>query len=579
MDSDDEEIAKDFSTILSSHIKKLFGKKESKYQYLIEKDLLSNTILDKILKKSNKSQTSVEENLLNNYNIKRDTLLKSYSLFYNLPYKDLNGQKPEKNLIKGLRVSYLRRNYFVPFEKDEESISVALYNPLDDELINTIKTIFTNKNIKFHIAFKEDIENHIDFITERDSSSIDYLIKQLEVTSVSDDLENDINEENSIIIKLVNKIIIEAHLKNASDIHIEPDRSKGATSVRIRIDGVLKEFRKIPKHLISAVISRIKIMAEIDISERRRPQDGRISFKNNGLILELRIATSVTNGGVEDVVIRILPPGGVRPLEEIGFSDENLTVFKKLIKKPHGLILVCGPTGSGKTSTLHSALAKINKPDVKIWTAEDPIEISQKGLRQVQANHDIGLNFVTILKSFLRSDPDIIMIGEMRDDETIRTSIEASLTGHLVFSTLHTNSAAESIARLHEREIDPFNFADSLVCILSQRLVRSLCPDCKIPYSPDKTTLEELDIKNNKVIVFYKPNGCNKCSHTGFQDRISIHELLVADDGVKSLIREKATVDKIQEYAVQNRMVTLKEDAVKKILSGVLDVKEVLRIC
>jgi type II secretory ATPase GspE/PulE/Tfp pilus assembly ATPase PilB-like protein len=294
-------------------------------------------------------------------------------------------------------------------------------------------------------------------------------------------------------VQLVNKIILDAYARNASDIHIEPYPGKQNTMVRIRVDGACTVYQTVPFAYRNAVVSRIKIMSDLDIAERRLPQDGKIKFKKyGGKDIELRVATVPTQGGMEDVVMRILAAGEPIPLNKMGFSERNYDNFIKCITQPYGLALVCGPTGSGKTTTLHSALSYINKTETKIWTAEDPVEITQKGLRQVQVKPKIGFNFAAAMRSFLRADPDVIMVGEMRDKETTHIGIEASLTGHLVFSTLHTNTAPESIVRLLDMGMDPFNFADAILCIMAQRLVRTLCPDCKKQYNPSKEEYSEL---------------------------------------------------------------------------------------
>ena len=333
-------------------------------------------------------------------------------------------------------------------------------------------------------------------------------------------------------------------------------------------------------------------MSDLDIAERRLPQDGKIKFKKyGGRNIELRVATIPTQGGLEDVVLRILNAGDPIPLNHIGFSKPNLENFKKAVRKPYGIIFVCGPTGSGKTTTLHSALGYINKPETKIWTAEDPVEITQKGLRQVQVKPKIGLSFAAIMRSFLRADPDVIMVGEMRDKETTQIGIEASLTGHLVLSTLHTNSAPESITRLLDMGMDPFNFADAILGIMAQRLVRTLCQDCKKPYHPARDEYDNLVRtydpeafeKNLKIpytddLPLYKPGGCDQCNNSGYLGRMAIHELLMGTDDIKRLIQTKAGVEKIRNQAVLDGMTTLKQDGIEKIFEGYTDLVQVRKV-
>src|SRR5438105_5838498 len=376
------------------------------------------------------------------------------------------------------------------------------------------------------------------------------------------------------LVKLVNKVIVDAYNQNASDIHIEPYPGKAKTEIRFRKDGSLGPYIEVPASYRAAIAARIKIMCDLDISEKRKPQDGKIKFKKFGPIdIELRVATIPSAGGVEDVVMRILAAGEPIPLEKLGLTPINKERLEKTVSKPYGLFYVCGPTGSGKTTTLHSILKFLNTTDTKIWTAEDPVEITQKGLRQVQVNRKAGLDFAVVMKAFLRADPDIIMVGEMRDKETTATGIEASLTGHLVFATLHTNSAPESIIRLLDMGMDPFNFSDALLGILAQRLAKRLC-SCKQGYTPEAAELtaflreycEELmntprfkaDPKgsmeavykewvktygnNRGQLAFYKPVGCDKCGGSGFKGRCGLHELLIATDKLKKLIQEHARV-------------------------------------
>jgi type II secretory ATPase GspE/PulE/Tfp pilus assembly ATPase PilB-like protein len=351
-------------------------------------------------------------------------------------------------------------------------------------------------------------------------------------------------------------------------------------------------------------------MCDLDISERRRPQDGKIKFKKYGpLDIELRVATIPSAGGVEDVVMRILAAGEPIPLEKLGLTPHNKERVVRTIEKPYGLFYVCGPTGSGKTTTLHSILKHLNTPDTKIWTAEDPVEITQKGLRQVQVNRKAGIDFALVMRAFLRADPDIIMVGESRDKETVAMGVEASLTGHLVFSTLHTNSAPESITRLLDMGMDPFNFADALLGILAQRLAKKLC-DCKESYVPDANELRlfaaeysdelrhsaawkaDYEGETRKLIErwkelyaqdgelkFFRHVGCDKCHQTGYKGRVGLHELLIADDGIKRLIQERARVAEIFSAAVEGGMRTLKMDGMEKVMMGLTDLKMVRQVC
>ena len=402
----------------------------------------------------------------------------------------------------------------------------------------------------------------------------------------------DARVSENTLVKLVNKIIIEAHGQGASDIHIESNGGKTETKIRFRKDGDLEDYLQLPPAYSLAIVSRLKVMADLDISERRRPQDGKIDFSKHGpLAIELRLAVVPTANGLEDVVLRILANAEALPLSAVGFSDRDLTLLRKMVARSYGLVLVCGPTGSGKTTTLHSVLHEINTPDIKIWTAEDPVEITQPGLRQVQVQPKIDWTFAAAMRAFLRADPDVIMVGEMRDAETTRIGIEASLTGHLVFSTLHTNSAAESIIRLLDMGMDPFNFADALIGILSQRLARKLCLSCRQSRVPTERELQDLAAEycfgttldpvavladwrshhgTDGRLIFREPTGCEACRE-GFKGRAVVYELLSGSPEVKHLIRTHSPVPQLLAAAQADGMLSLRQCAIEKVLRGVLD--------
>jgi type II secretory ATPase GspE/PulE/Tfp pilus assembly ATPase PilB-like protein len=404
--------------------------------------------------------------------------------------------------------------------------------------------------------------------------------------------EEEITEESSEVVKLVDQVIIAAYRKKASDVHIEPAPDEQFTAIRLRLDGVCQDYMKVPIAMAKGILSRVKIMARLDIAERRLSQDGKIKFRRKGIPpFELRVATIPTTGGYEDAVLRILSKAGAVSLEALDLTDRNLRIMKRLIAQPYGLILVVGPTGSGKTTTLHSALAHINEPDVKIWTAEDPVEVTQSGLRQVEVKPQIGYTFARIMRSFLRADPDVIMVGEMRDEETTAIAIEASLTGHLVFSTLHTNSATETVARLLDMGFNPVNFSDAFLGVLAQRLVRRLCENCRKPYHPSEEEFEEIvseygvdcfdatGIKYWPDLTLYHPDGCESCSGTGYKSRLAIHELLDGTKDIKRMIRQKASPEDLSEKAHQQGMTTLKQDGILKVFKGLTAMSEVRRVC
>ncbi len=411
-----------------------------------------------------------------------------------------------------------------------------------------------------------------------------------------------VSESDNTLVRLINALIGEAIRRRASDIHIETAEAPRPARIRMRIDGDLVPCLELPARYRYAVVARLKIMADLDIAEHRKPQDGKIDFARfGGPHVELRVVTVPTARGLEDVVLRLLSGAKPMPLDAIGLSAPNVKALRTLMSKPYGLILVCGPTGCGKTTTLHSVMRELNEDKRKIWTAEDPVEITQEGLRQVQVNARIGWTFAAAMRTFLRADPDVIMIGEMRDEETARIAVEASLTGHLVMSTLHTNSAPESITRLLEIGLDPFNFSDSLLGILAQRLVRRLCLQCRVPQVLDAGALADLagqylasgradGLQRDALVArwrrqyadargdlrLYRHHGCKACDGHGYHGRMGLHELMLADDRVRELVRHRAPAAELQAAGLVGGMVTLRQDGIEKALAGLTDMTEVL---
>ncbi len=540
---------------------------------------------------------AIESILISNLKIAKKDVLASLSQFYDVETVEFTQNIPiPGELLAGLKVPFLRNHFWVPLREEDNRIVIAVDNPHDQQRIGEMRALFPGKKFKFCVALKQDILEIIKFFSqdEKQMADIEEILSMMrEESNEIEEAENAVREEDNAVVKLVNKIILDACARGASDIHIEPFPGKENTRVRIRIDGDCTLYQTIPFNYRSAVVSRIKIMSDLDITERRKPQDGKIKFeKFGGKDIELRVATLPTQGGMEDVVMRILDGNEPLPLDQMGFSESNCKNFLEAISNPYGIIFVCGPTGSGKTTTLHSALKHLNKTKTKIWTAEDPVEITQKGLRQVQVHPKIGLDFAAAMRSFLRADPDVIMVGEMRDRETTSIGIQASLTGHLVLSTLHTNSAPESITRLLDLGMDPFNFSDAILCILAQRLVRTLCKDCRQSYH---LTLEEytslareygLDYFNDRVnipfkddLMLNKPIGCDDCNRNGYRGRMALHELLMGTDEIKLLIQNTAKIDEIRTRAIKDGMTTLKQDGIEKIFNGHLDLLQVRKVC
>ncbi|MBW2109121.1 MAG: Flp pilus assembly complex ATPase component TadA, partial [Deltaproteobacteria bacterium] len=576
--------------------KRMAKARPGKFDYLVENGILTQKELEKAVADARQAKKEVEDVLMHAYKVAKKDIGKSLSHYYRTPFIEYNEKVPiPGELLTGLKVPFMKRNFWVPIRQEGDNIVIAIDNPSHLQKIDMIKPLFAGKPLVFHVALKEDILQFINLFCreEKEQKDIDEILGQLAVEDEEiEEAERAVSDEDSAIVQLVNKIILDAYARNASDIHIEPYPGKKNTEIRFRIDGVCQLYQTVPYSYRAAIVSRLKIMADLDIAERRKPQDGKIKFKKyGGKNIELRVATVPTAGGLEDVVLRILHSGDPLPLDKIGLSKHNYDNFVRLIVQPYGLIFVCGPTGSGKTTTLHSALGYINKPDIKIWTAEDPVEITQVGLRQVQTHHKIGFDFATAMRAFLRADPDVIMVGEMRDKETTHIGIEASLTGHLVFSTLHTNSAPESITRLLDMGMDPFNFADAILGIMAQRLVRTLCKKCKKEYNPTRDEFDELvreygskdferlKIAYSKDLTLYKAAGCSECNNTGYQGRMGIHELLIGTDPMKKLIQNKAKMEQIREQAIADGMTTLKQDGIEKIFSGHTDLLQVRKVC
>ena len=574
--------------------------KPTKFDYLISNNIIDKKDLQQAIVAARKAKKSVETVLMTDFHVSKDDIGKSLSHFHNTRFIAFDERMMiPGELLKGLKVSFLKRNVFVPVSQSGDKVAVVMENPDHLSARDVIKAMMPGKEFEYCVALKEDIFNMINlfFDIERkdlmsSSESIEDILGQLGAEEETDDDDTErVSEEDSAIVQLVNKMIVDAYHRGVSDIHIEPRPGKANVVMRYRIDGACQIYQTIPYTYKRAVVSRLKIMSDLDIAERRFPQDGKIKFKRFApLDIELRVATIPTAGGNEDVVLRLLHADEPMPLDDMGMSDwvyENLT---REITKPYGIVLAVGPTGSGKTTTLHAALRYINKPETKIWTAEDPVEITQEGLRQVQVHPKIGFDFATAMRAFLRADPDVIMVGEMRDHETVSTGIEASLTGHLVFSTLHTNSAPETITRLLDMGMDPFNFADALLCVLAQRLARTLCKDCKEEYHPTREEydalarayggdFDALGFPYNDDLSLFRPKGCANCGNTGYRGRAGLYELLLGTDGLKSLIQARAKMEEIREQAIKDGMCSLLQDGIRKVFLGSTDLIQVRKVC
>jgi type II secretory ATPase GspE/PulE/Tfp pilus assembly ATPase PilB-like protein len=570
--------------------------KPTKFDYLISNHIITLKDLERARINARKSKKQVESVLMGDFNVSKEDLGKSLSEYYKTPFVPYDERMViPGQLLKGLKMNFLKKNIFVPLSQSGSKITVAMENPDYLPARDVISRLIPAKQYEYCVALKEDIFRMIDLffgVKTKDSGSIEDILGKLDVSEEDEDDELvGVSEEDSAIVQLVNKMVMDAYNRGASDIHIEPRAGKANAVIRFRVDGACQVYQTIPYTYKRAVVSRLKIMSELDIAERRFPQDGKIKFKKYApLDIELRVASIPTAGGNEDVVLRLLATGEPIPLDKMGMSDRTYGSFIDMISKPYGIVLVVGPTGSGKTTTLHAALRYINKPETKIWTAEDPVEISQEGLRQVQVHPKIGFDFATAMRAFLRADPDVIMVGEMRDHETVSTGIEASLTGHLVFSTLHTNSAPETVTRLLDMGMDPFNFADAILGVLAQRLVRTLCKDCKEQYHPGQEEFDNivraydgdfdaLGISYDNDLLLYKPNGCSNCGNTGYRGRTGIHELLVGTDDMKTLIQSRAKMEDLRKQAIKDGMATLMQDGIRKVFNGETDLIQVRKVC
>jgi type II secretory ATPase GspE/PulE/Tfp pilus assembly ATPase PilB-like protein len=587
----------------------------SKYSALVSDAVLAAPELELATRSARRKGDDIEEILIKEFQVKLPSIGDALSRFFGVPYEAFKSDRVKPvDLLRNLKREFVEQSQWLPIEDGPQGVVILAIDPEYVKNARVINNVFPKSKLTYRVTTNREFKQTVDqfYGAEGDMTSVGDLLSGME----GDDEEGSELSEADLsaaaeneLVKLVNKVIIDAYRQGASDIHIEPRPGKEKTLIRFRKDGSLEPYIEIPSSYRNAISARIKIMCDLDISERRKPQDGKIKFKKFGpLDIELRVATIPSAGGVEDIVMRILAAGEPIPLDKLGVLPHNLQRLKSAVGKPYGLFFVCGPTGSGKTTTLHSVLNYLNTPETKIWTAEDPVEITQKGLRQVQVNRKSGLDFATAMRAFLRADPDVIMVGEMRDKETVSMGIEASLTGHLVFATLHTNSAPESIVRLLDMGMDPFNFADALLGVLAQRLAKRLCSNCKLAYEPSPEELKLLlaeyceELKNTQAFKdeeagrqgaldhwkknytdggkfkLYKAVGCDQCSG-GYKGRVGLHELMLGTDRLKRLIQEHSRVALMLAAALEDGMLTLKMDGIEKILSGITDIKQVRAVC
>jgi len=555
-------------------------------EILLEQADLSPEQLEEVMKQQAEKGDRIGEILVQLGHIAEEDLYKALSDQTGIPYlTELPEVEVEPEMIRKLPINFAKQYTLLPLKCEEDAIVVAVADPLDIHPLDDL-ALLLGLPARPVLARPHLILNEINRVYDLASNTAEEMVEGL-----SEDLDGflateleepkdllDVAADEAPIIRLVNSLLFQSVKERASDIHIEPFERE--LSVRFRIDGVLYEIVKPPKRFQSSIISRVKIMAGLNIAEKRLPQDGRIRIKLAGKDIDIRVSVIPTSHG-ERIVMRLLDKTQVLlTLDEIGLLGDKLETMRHLIRMTHGIILETGPTGSGKTTTLYAALNEINSPDKNIITVEDPVEYQMKGIGQIHVNPKIDLTFARVLRSILRQDPDVIMVGEIRDLETAEIAIQASLTGHLVFSTLHTNDAAGAITRLIDMGIEPFLVSSSLIGIIAQRLLRVVCKKCRKPYEPTDTELEEIGLKREALSdgVIYKPVGCKDCLNTGYRGRTGIYELLIVDDTIQDLVMKNVDSSTIKKAAIKEGMLTLRDDGLRKVIHGITTIPEVLRV-
>ncbi len=552
--------------------------------FLIETGRLEKMDLEKVLSAKEPSEgLSLEEHLISSGLFTEVELRSHLEGFFGVPFATKDDFPQEPLLINNLSVQFMKESKFIPTRLVGKELTVIMSNPLDFYTLDAIR-LATNCEIRSLAGKTPEVLWAIEQCYGSGFTSMEKIIEDMESIPEyqAEDEENVDNLRNMAsegpVIRLVNLVITRAIETRASDIHFEPFEDQ--FRVRYRIDGVLHDVESPPKRLQAAVVSRVKIMAKLNIAERRLPQDGRIMLRVKGKEIDFRVSTVPTIHG-ESIVLRILDKSSiVLDIEKLGFPKDTLVEFENLVQRPHGIILVTGPTGSGKTTTLYCVLEKINSPEKKIITVEDPVEYQLRGINQIQVKSTIGLNFSSALRSIVRQDPDVILIGEIRDSETAEIAIQSALTGHLVLSTLHTNDSPSAITRLIDMGMEDFLLSSTIIGILAQRLVRVVCPHCQQPYIPDPAILREMKVVGQDLTGFHIVNvkGCEACSNTGYWGRAGIFEYLKITDDIQRLILEKKDSTVIKEVARKNGMRTLREDGWLKVKQGLTTISEVLRV-
>ncbi len=542
---------------------------------LLEEGIVTQDALDKGLEIHQEMGLPLARVLLDEHLVDERDLVRVLARSIGLEFVDLREITVDPAAASLVPENLAARYAAVPIAFDGDRLVVAMADPANVLAIDDIRAI-TGREVIPKVATRGDVEEAINRLASLNTSVTDLAELAAEDSLEAQDLPAlEAIADEAPVVKLVNMLITRASADRASDIHIEP--TERDLRVRFRIDGVLHEIMRTPRSIVNAVVSRLKIMADIDIAERRRPQDGRINLRVGGRQLDLRVSTLPTIYG-EKVVMRLLDTSNaLLELEDLGFSPYTLERFETSYSKPYGTILVVGPTGSGKSTTLYATLNVLNKPETNIITIEDPVEYRLPGVNQVQVNRKAGLTFAAGLRSFLRQDPDVMLVGEIRDGETASIAIESALTGHLVLSTLHTNDAPSSVSRLIEMGVEPFLVGSALDSVLAQRLARRLCEHCKEPYEPSEQLVEQARWTTAPDTV-YRANGCKVCSHTGYRGRVAVHELMLVDEEIERLAVERVSTDRLARAAVEAGMRTLREDGMEKVSEGVTSFEEILRV-
>lgn len=591
---------------------------KTKYDHLVIDGVIAAAELDLAIQVARRKGSSLERILLDEFQVSEMAIGRALSQFYSLPYEPFRPEEHRQLILpQRLKRDYVQNEKWLPVDEDGERLIIVTSDPERIMSSRIVNQVFAGKRAEYRVCTEREFGQMVEHYYSHEDvpASVGAILDQMaegDATIPGGEVEERL-EPDSVTVQIVHKLIVEAHAMGASDVHIEPRPGRGKTRLRFRIDGVLSDYVELPSSHHAKLVARLKIMANLDIANRREPQDGKIIFRNfhPGLDIELRIATIPTAAGKEDVVLRLLRPGKPVPIEQLELRPAMLEALKALMARPHGLFLVCGSTGAGKTTTLHSLLDYLNTPETKIWTAEDPVEITQNDLRQVQVNPKANVTFARALRAFLRADPDVIMVGEMRDRETAVIGIEAALTGHQVLATLHTNGAAESVQRLLEMGMDPFHFADALLGVMGQGLARRLCLKCKKPHVGTESEVEEMlgeyvtelgpgghteadsatlrdrvyaewkqrYAYGKNQFILYHATGCEACRNTGYRGRIGVHELLVASPAIRKKIVERAPADVLLATAAAEGMRTLRQDGIEKVLQGHTDMHEIRAVC